>query len=101
MADAQLLAHVRSMVRTVERMDRFAAALPAFKTKAMVAGELRVIDEALDAASGADDAEHFNVWLDAAHASVLRAKRLLSDLEAEIGRGRARVACEERQGGAA
>lgn len=75
--------------RTSERIDRFATTIPAFRAMALVKGEMGVISEALDNASGADDGEHFSVWMDAAQCSLLRLERHLAALRAEIARGAA------------
>jgi hypothetical protein len=83
-----LLAPVISMQRTVARMDRFARSLASFKAAVMVKAEAGFILDALDAASGADSSDSFDVHMTAAECGVLRMERHLAALKAEISRGR-------------
>jgi hypothetical protein len=78
-----------ALIQTSERIDRFTQSLPAFKAFGMAKGEMSVIESALDEASKADSPEAFNIWMDAAQFAVMRMERHLTELKAEIKRGKA------------
>lgn len=71
-----------------ERIDRFAETLPAFKAAVLSKTIAGFILEALDLASGADEASRFDLHMDAAQHAIDRLEASIPVLRAEIARAR-------------